>query len=363
MKRGKRVSGVGAAGVVPKDLTNDRKVEHIAIIDRDRATDRRMHYFDQVRLTHRALPELNLREVDPAVTFLGKRLSFPLLISSMTGGDHATVRTINRRLAEAAEAEGVAMAVGSQRVLFTHPAARASFDLRRCAPTTVLLGNLGAVQLNHGFGIKEARAAVDVLQADGLYLHLNPLQEAVQPEGDTDFGGLAARIGALVKQLPVPVLVKEVGAGLSRADADLLVRAGVRHLDVAGSGGTSWSRIEAHRHGGASGAALGVLYQDWGLPTPHCLKILSALRRKGVILIASGGLRSGLDLAKAVVLGASLGGLAAPFLAPAQRSTRAVRAVIQRLRREYVTALFLLGQRTTLGMIGKTGLVESSPWT
>ena len=346
-----------------KDRTNARKWEHIAILGRDPATDRQRHYFDEVLLTHRALPELDMAAVDPSATFLGKRLSFPLLISSMTGGDHASVRTINRRLAEAAEAEGVAMAVGSQRVMFTHPAARASFDLRRFAPTASLCANLGAVQLNHGFGEREARAAIDVLEADGLFLHLNPLQEAVQPEGDTAFGGLAARIGALARRLPVPVLAKEVGAGLSRPDADRLVRAGIRHLDTAGSGGTSWSRIEAHRHGGADGAALGVRFQDWGLPTPLSLLRLSTLRHKGVYLIASGGIRSGLDMAKAVVLGASLCGLAAPFLAPAQRSARAVRAVIQRLRREYVTAMFLLGQRTTRGMTGKTGLVESSPWT
>jgi isopentenyl-diphosphate delta-isomerase len=345
-----------------RDRTNDRKVAHIAIIDRDQATDRRRYYFDDIRLTHRALPELDLKDVDPAVDFLGKRLSFPLIISSMTGGDHATVRAINRRLAEAAEAEGVAMAVGSQRVMFTHPAARASFDLRRHAPTTVLCANLGAVQLNHGFGLHEAQAAVAILQADGLYLHLNPLQEAVQPEGDTDFGGLAERIGALARKLTVPVLVKEVGAGLSRADAELLVRQGIRYLDVAGSGGTSWSRIEAHRHGGASGAALGVLFQDWGIPTPLALKSLNTLKYKAVRLVASGGIRSGLDMAKAVVLGASLCGLAAPFLKPAQTSAQAVRREIRRLRREFVTAMFLLGQRTVGGMRGRRTLVESSPW-
>lgn len=344
------------------DRTNRRKIEHIAIFDRDPAVDRGRHYFDEVRLTHRALPELSLREVDPSVTFLGKTLTFPLLISSMTGGDHGSVLAINRRLAEAAEAEGVAMAVGSQRVMFTHPAARASFDLRAYAPTTALCANLGAVQLNHGFGVEQARAAVEVLGADGLYLHLNPLQEAVQPEGDTEFGGLAARIGALARRLGKPVLVKEVGAGLSRADAELLVRRGIRHLDVAGSGGTSWSRIEAHRHGGVAGAALGVLFQDWGLPTPFALQSLNTLRYKGVHLIASGGIRSGLDMAKAVVLGASLCGLAAPFLAPARESVKAVRAEIGRLRREFVTAMFLLGQRTAGGMVGRTELVVSNPW-
>ena len=249
-----------------EDRTNERKIEHIRAIERDPATDRDGRWFDRILLEHRALPELSLEAVDPGIQFLGKRLDFPLLISSMTGGDHERVRRINRNLAVAAERCGVALAVGSQRVMFRQPAARASFELRALAPSTVLIGNLGAVQLNCGFGLDQCREAVEVLDADGLYLHLNPLQEAVQPEGDTDFAGLAERIGSIVAGLEVPVLLKEVGSGLSPADLQLGHAQGVRHFDIAGSGGTSWSRIEHHRRG--DGSDIGLRFQDWGVPTP-----------------------------------------------------------------------------------------------
>ncbi len=334
------------------DTTNSRKVEHIRIIREDRGADRRKFYFDDVRLKHRALPELNLSDVDPATEFLGKRLSFPLLISSMTGGDHSLVRKINRNLAIAAEAEQVALGVGSQRVMFTNPKARASFELREFAPTTLLFANLGAVQLNYGFGISECREAVAAVGADALCLHLNPLQEAVQPEGDTNFAGLAEKIGAIAKGLKVPVILKEVGAGISAEDVKLVLKKGVRIIDVAGSGGTSWSRIEHHRQNGGD---LGLLFQDWGIPTPDALRELAPFRKQ-ITLIASGGIRSGLDIAKAVVLGASLGGLAQPFLEPAMQSPDAVRKVIQRLRREFVTAMFLTGCRNVKQMTGNSRL-------
>lgn len=342
------------------DATNRRKVEHIEIINTDREVDRRKFYFDEVRLRHRALPELDLDAVDTSIDFMGKRLSCPLLISSMTGGDHAMVRRINRNLAEAAERCGVAMGVGSQRVMFTHPKARASFALRDVAPTALLFANLGAVQLNKGFGVDECKAAVEALAADGLYLHLNPLQEAVQPEGDTQFGGLAKKIGAVARALGTPVILKEVGAGLSREDVKLALPHGITHFDVAGTGGTSWSRIEHHRQSGARRNELGLLFQDWGLPTPRALWELRDLRPR-VTLIASGGLRSGLDMAKALVLGASLCGLAAPFLKPAQESTDAVIAVIQRLQRELRTALFLMGIRRVPQAIGNERLLLDPP--
>lgn len=322
------------------DATNERKLEHIEIIRTDRDTDRRRYYFDDVRLVHRALPEVALDQIDTSCTFLGKRLSFPLLISCMTGGDHESMRVVNRNLAQAAEATGVAMGVGSQRVQFKRPEATASFALREIAPTTVLLSNLGAVQLNLGFGLEECRAAVKTVGADALVLHLNPLQEAVQPEGDTNFASLSTRIADISAGLDVPVILKEVGAGMSPADAELALAAGVKILDVAGSGGTSWSRIEHHRD--REGGTLGLLYQDWGIPTPISLRQLSPYRDR-LTLIASGGIRSGLDMAKAVVLGASVCGLAAPFLQPALESAESVVKLIHRLHREYRTALFLLG--------------------
>ena len=338
--------------------THGRKLQHIQIVNRDPGADRKKGYFDEIRLTHRALPELALDRVDSGITFLGRRLSFPLLISSMTGGGQQVLRRINRRLAAAAEAEQVAMSVGSQRVMFSRPAARSAFVLRGVAPTTLLFANLGAVQLNYGFSLAHCREAVAVLGADALCLHLNPLQEAIQPEGQTHFAGLSRKMGRVAAGLKVPVIAKEVGAGLSLADARRLVAAGVRILDVAGAGGTSWSRVEHQRHRVGTDSP-GLVFQDWGLPTPLALQALRLLRPRAT-LIASGGIRTGLDMVKAMVLGASLCGVASPFLQPALESTDAVRALIQRLRREFVIAMFLLGIGRAKQLVGNTALLATN---
>lgn len=340
------------------DVVNERKLEHLRIIQADPEVDRRRHYFDAFRLQHRALPEVNLEDVDPTTEFMGKRLSFPLVISSMTGGDHELLRRINCHLAQAAERCGVAMAVGSQRVMFDRPAAEESFRVRVWAPTTLIWANLGAVQLNRGFGLEHCRRALEVAGADALCLHLNPLQEAVQPRGDTHFAGLASRIKGIVGALDKPVVVKEVGAGISAADAALLAEAGVRYVDVAGAGGTSWSRIEHHSLMEEEGHDLGWLFQDWGIPTPAALRALKPLRDR-LILIASGGIRTGIDMVKAMVLGASLCGIARPFLEPAMDSVEAVVAVIERIKREFVTAMFLTGTRRVADLIGNEELLAA----
>lgn len=345
-----------------RDTTNQRKLEHIKIINEDEGADRRKYYFDEIRLRHRALPEINLEEVETSVEFMGKRLACPLLISGMTGGDDPMVLQINQNLAEAAELRQVAMSVGSQRVFFTNPKARASFALREIAPTTLLFANLGAVQLNKGFGIEECRDAVNMLDADALYLHLNPLQEAVQPEGDTQFSGLIEKVGVISWALSKPVILKEVGAGISREDVQLAIPRGIRFIDVAGSGGTSWSRIEHHRRTETENDNTGLLFQDWGIPTPRALWELRDLRSE-VNLIASGGIRSGIDMAKALILGASLCGLAAPFLKPAQESAGAVMAVVDRLRHELKIAMFLLGVRRVSELIGNTKLLLELPFS
>lgn len=332
---------------------NRRKTEHLHLAAELPGVDRNRQAFDAVQLIHRALPEIDLAEVDPAVDFLGKTISCPLIISSMTGGAGEDVARINRNLAAAAEAEGVAMAVGSQRIFFEDKASASSFCLREVAPTVPLLGNLGAVQFNYGMDSSHCKEATTLLGADGFYLHLNPLQEAVQPEGDTNFSGLAEKIKTVVRELNVPVLAKAVGAGISAADAALLVDAGVEYVDVAGSGGTSWSLIEAHR---SNDPALGELFADWGIPTPQALRMLKS-RHPHVRLIASGGIRSGVDMAKSMVLGASLCGVAGPFLKPAMESADAVRLVIQRYKREFKTAMFLLGCRSAAELAGNDSLL------
>lgn len=339
------------------DTTHERKMEHIRILEADPDTDRLGGTFDKIHLRHRALPELNLDEVDSSVHFLGRPLSFPLLISSMTGGDHDQIRNVNQHLAEAASECKVALGVGSQRVMFGRPEAEASFAIRKWAPDALLFANLGAVQLNKGFGLEECQRAVDVVEADALFLHLNPLQEAIQPEGDTCFAGLADRIGEIVEALKVPVVVKEIGCGISRPDAELLISRGVKFIDVAGSGGTSWSRIEHHRRAPISGEDLGLLLQDWGIPTPDALHHLAPTRDLGITLIASGGIRNALDMVKSIVLGASLAGMAKPFLEPASESTEAVVNKITSLRTAFQTIQFLLGTKTLRDLQGNEDLI------
>ncbi len=337
--------------------TNRRKEEAIDVLRADAEADRGRHHFDTVRLIHRALPEINFQDIDPSVEFLNRRLSFPLLISSMTGGDSDRLRTVNRNLARAAEMTGVALGVGSQRVMFENPAARSSFELRALAPNALLFANLGAVQLNCGLTPEHCRAAVEAVGADALILHCNPLQEAVQPEGDTLFGGLVSKISAVVEQLPVPVVIKEVGAGVSAADVEALMRAGVRIIDVAGSGGTSWSRVEGHRRAAAGiHDGLGAAFQDWGIPTPDALRALKRYRGR-IALIASGGIRSGVDMVKAMVLGATMAGMAHPFLEPALESAERVVDVIARLKREFMTAMWLLGIDRAQKLIGNEALL------
>ncbi|WP_281647826.1 type 2 isopentenyl-diphosphate Delta-isomerase [Parendozoicomonas sp. Alg238-R29] len=334
--------------------TNNRKIEHIRMIEQDGETDRDARYFDRIRLSHRALPELDLDKIDPSVEFMGRKLSFPLLISSMTGGDHSLVRTINHNLAVAAQITGVALAVGSQRVMFEQPAARASFALRQYAPDALLLANLGAVQLNKGFGIEQCREAVELVGADGLYLHLNALQEAIQPEGDVDFSGLLGKIENIRRQLDCPLLLKEVGCGFSSDDVARVAERGIEYIDVAGQGGTSWSRIEHLRADDRHN--LGVLFQDWGVPTPQALKQAKPYRDR-VQLIASGGLRNGIDMAKSVILGARLCGMAAPLLKPAMESVDQVVETIEALKREFVTAMFLLGAPDVASLYGNERLI------
>lgn len=321
------------------DPSRDRKLEHIEL-----SLDRRMQlesrFFDRYAFVHEALPEFDFQDIDLTETFLGKTLHAPLLVSCMTGGT-GSATSINRHLAEGAERAGIALGVGSQRKAIEDPSTAASFVVREFAPTAPLLGNLGAVQLNYGFGIEDFQRAVDMIGADALALHLNPLQEALQPEGQCNFANLLPRIAEVVEGLTVPVIAKEIGCGLSASTAQRLVEAGVRILDTAGLGGTSWARIEAAR---ADDVDLGELFANWGVPTPDSIAQLAAL--EGVTVIGSGGVRNGVDVAKAIAMGAHVVGLAQPFLAPAVESADAVYEKIQRTIRELRIAMFCAGART-----------------
>lgn len=318
-----------------------RKTDHIRINLEEDVRSGLTTGLERYRFVHRALPEVDLDAVDLAQELFGRRLRAPLLISSMTGGA-AEAEAINLALAEAAQETGIAMGVGSQRAALEHPELSGTFQVRRAAPDILLLANLGAIQLNYGYGVDECRRAVEMIEADALILHLNALQEAVQPEGETRFAGLLGRIEAVCRALPVPVIAKEVGWGFSEKDARRLADVGVAAVDVAGAGGTSWSQVEMHRAQDPAQRRLAAAFIDWGIPTAEA--ILNVRRAApNLAVIASGGLRSGVDVAKCLALGARLGGMAGPFLKAAVHSPKTVVDVINEMRREVQVCMFASG--------------------
>ncbi|MGF1517325.1 MAG: type 2 isopentenyl-diphosphate Delta-isomerase [Nodosilinea sp.] len=329
--------------------TQTRKADHLRICLEGQVQCAQITTgLERYRFTHCGLPELDLQDIDLGTTFLGHRLGAPLLISSMTGGTDEAHR-INHRLATVAQRYGLAMGVGSQRVGVENPELMNTFAVRTVAPDILLLANLGAVQFNYGYGIDQCHRVVDKLGASGLILHLNPLQEAVQNGGDTNFKGLLHKIEQVCAALPVPVIVKEVGNGISAPLVQRLVAAGVAAVDVAGAGGTSWARVESERAADAHQRRLGQTFGDWGLPTADCIVQARAVAPT-LPLIASGGLRHGLDMAKAIALGADVAGLAMPFLRAASESETAVADLAEVLMAEISTVLFCTGQENLTGL-------------
>lgn len=320
-----------------------RKNDHLDIVLDSRKTPAPAgDQFSRYQFEHCALPQLHLDEVDLSTSFLGRTLQAPLLISSMTGGA-ARAKHINRHLAEAAQTLGIALAIGSQRVAvqsgIDHGLTR---ELRTLAPDIPLLANIGAAQLADGSSTDWARRAVEMIDADALIVHLNPLQEAVQGGGDRDWRRVLDAIGALVQRSQVPIVVKEVGAGISASVARTLVEVGVSVIDVAGSGGTSWALVEAERAANEADRQVALAFADWGIPTPQAI---DQVRRTLPVmqLIASGGVRNGVDAAKAIGLGADLVGQAAAVLQSATESTAAVVAHFDVLIRQLRIACFCTG--------------------
>jgi len=327
-----------------------RKAEHIRInLEEDVSFPEVTTGLEHYRLTHQALPELNLDEVDPAVAVFGKRVAAPILVSSMTGGT-PEAQAINRNLAQAAQFCGLAMGLGSQRAGLENGETAETFQVRALAPDILLFANLGAVQLNYGYGVDECRRAVEMAGADALILHLNPLQEAVQAEGDTNWDDLLTKIEAVCRALPVPVIAKEVGWGISERTARLLINAGIGAIDVAGAGGTSWSQVEMHRAPTVRLRRLAAAFSDWGIPTAESVRTVCAVReqqsRRNLPVFASGGIRSGQDVAKCAALGADLVGLASPFLKRAVQSAEAVVEEMELLVAELRIAMFCSGAPT-----------------
>jgi len=322
-----------------------RKSDHIRVcLEQDVQARGITTGLGSLRLTHQALPELSLDEVDLSTVLAGRRLRSPFVVSAMTGGT-AEAAAINHNLAQAAQSLGLAMVVGSQRPAIEDETLAESYRVRDVAPGVLLFANLGAVQLKDGFGIDECRRAVEMIGADGLALHLNPLQECLQPEGNRDFRGLAEKIALVVENVGVPVLVKEVGWGISPGAASLLHQAGVRIIDVAGAGGTSWSQVEAWRAHDESSRRVAEAFADWGIPTAR--SILNVRRVSDAIaIIASGGIRSGVDAAKAIALGAVAAGVALPLLAPARHSAQAVEQRLAEYERQLRIAMCCSGCRS-----------------
>lgn len=324
--------------------TGSRKTDHIRINLEENVRSGLTTGLERYHFMHQALPEVNLEDVDTGLSLFGRQLQAPILISSMTGGTEEA-GAINRILAKAAQETGIAMGLGSQRNAIENPETASSFQVRDIAPDILLFANLGAIQLNYGYGVAECQKAVDMVEADALILHLNPLQEAVQPEGDTRFAGLLAKIESICKALTVPVIAKEVGWGIAEKTARQLANAGVAAIDVAGAGGTSWSQVEMHRAQNESQARLAAAFLDWGIPTTDSIQ---QVRRAapGIPIFASGGLRTGLEIAKCIALGASLGGMAGPFIKAAVRSLEDTIQTIQEVKREIQVTMFASGSKT-----------------
>jgi len=331
--------------VTPDPRTVSRKDDHIRInLEKDVQFKGLTTGLENYRFQHSALPEINLADVSIGTHLFNKTLSAPLLISSMTGGTERAYQ-LNRRLAEAAQATGIAMGLGSMRAVIEKPEIAHTFQVRDIAPDILLFANLGAVQFNYGYGIDQCRRVVDVIGADALVLHFNAVQEAVQPEGNTNFAGLLAKVGAVCKGLAadgIPVIAKEVGWGFSTEDSRRLAEAGIAAIDVAGAGGTSWSQVEMHRTQNESDARVAAAFVAWGVPTSEAILNVKAAAPH-LPVFASGGLRDGLDIAKCLALGASLGGMAGPFLKAADKSVEAIVETVQELSREVRIVLFATG--------------------
>lgn len=318
-----------------------RKADHIRINLEEDVQSALSSGFEKYRFRNEALPEIDLDEVDTSLEIFGKRLSAPVFISSMTGGTQEAER-INTILAEAAQNSGIAMGLGSQRAAIEQPELASTFQVRRVAPSALIFANIGAIQLNHAFGLEECKKAVEMIEADALILHLNPLQEALQPEGQTNFRGLLRKIEGICDHLEVPVIVKEVGWGISEKTAWHLKNAGVSAIDVSGAGGTSWSQVEMHRIAEDHLTAIAAEFRGWGIPTADSI-LQAAACKPGIMVFASGGLRNGIDIAKAITLGAEMGGMAGPFLKAAASGIFETMQKIREIKRTLQICMFAAG--------------------
>jgi isopentenyl-diphosphate delta-isomerase len=327
------------------DSIEERKADHIEIcLEEDVQAQKTTTGFEDVSLLHKALPEIEREKIDMSTTVFGYKFSAPLFVGAITGGTAKALK-INSNIAEAVEELNLGMGVGSQRAAIDKPKLKRSFRVvREKAPTAFILANIGGPQLVGKYGVKEARKAVEMVQANALEIHLNALQEAVQPEGETNYSGLLNKIVEVAQDLEVPVIVKETGAGIAAEEAKMLEEAGVAGIDVAGVGGTSWAAVEyyrAKRRQDVFHQRLGETFWDWGIPT--AVTLVETVQSVNVPVIASGGIRHGIDAVKALALGASLASVAYPILQPATKGKEEVKTMLQGLIEETRTTMFLVG--------------------
>lgn len=334
-----------------------RKDEHLRICLEEEVTSGVPTGFDQVRLDVTTLPEIEFDSIDLSTNVFGKKLNAPILISSMTGGSGKT-KHFNQLLARAANEFNIGMGVGSQRAALVHDGLEDTFAIaRKEAPQALLFANIGIAQLNEGFGLAECQKAVDILEADALIIHMNALQEALQPEGNRDFTHLLKKIETISRSLPVPVIAKEVGCGIDPKTARLLVNAGVRGIDVAGVGGTSWAAVEMYRQADPVRKALCKTYVGWGIPTAVSLSGLEGLP-DDILKISSGGLRNGLDIAKSIAIGADLAGFARKFIIAANSGYETLKETIELIILELKVAMFLSAAADLKSLRSKLGKTE-----
>ncbi len=317
--------------------TESRKSDHIKIALEKDTQYKKSAGFGDVELIHNALPEIDFDDIDTDVEFFGKKLSAPVIVSGMTGGT-TEAEKINKNIARAAEEIGIGMGVGSQRAMIEDGKLMSTYYVRDVAKNIFLIGNVGAAQLVKGYGAAECKKAVDMIKADALAIHLNAAQELVQPEGDSGWKGVLNAIKAVTKELSCPVIVKETGAGISGVVAKRLEQAGVKAIDVSGAGGTSWTAVESFR-----GSPVGDTFNDWGIPTVVALKWCKQTVK--IPVLASGGIRNGLDVAKAIALGAHACTAAKPFLKTAVAGYEKTKAEMLRIIRELKIAMFLTGSK------------------
>ena len=336
--------------------TGKRKVDHIKIcLEKQAQAKKATAGFEDIQLVHRALPEINKEKINLSTTFLGKKFSAPIIVGAMTGGTEEAIE-INANIAEAVEKLGLGMGVGSQRAAIEDKQLEKTYAIaRKKAPNAFLIANIGGVQLVHGYGVKEVKRIVEMIDADAVAVHLNALQEAVQPEGQTNFKGVLAKITEIAGSLDQPVIVKETGAGISAEDAKALENAGVKAIDVGGVGGTSFAAVEYYRSSSKADGVqhfLGEALWDWGIPT--VVSLIETAQTVKLPLIASGGVRSGTDIAKALALNASLASISQPILQTAVKGAKETEDKLSCLIEELRNVMFLVG-------VEKVGDLANSP--